>query len=139
MSSRWHYLNRLSKGCQMACVIVTNGTKKGDFYRLGQRTNVIGRDETLPIQILDKHVSRKHMELRFDKDHWCYSVLDMSSKHGVLINGIRIDKETFLNDDDCITIGDTTLLFTLKDFFNRQSALAHAKKIGQRLRPTAID
>jgi pSer/pThr/pTyr-binding forkhead associated (FHA) protein len=123
----------------MACLIVTTGPRKGDFYRLGQRTNVIGRDETLPIQILDKHISRKHMELRFDKDHWCYSVLDMNSKHGVLINGTKIDKETVLNDHDYITVGSTTLLFTIKDFFDRQSALNHAKKVGQRLRPTAID
>jgi len=123
----------------MACLIVTTGPRKGDFYRLGQHTNVVGRDENLPIQIIDKHVSRKHMELRFDKDHWRYSVLDMDSKHGVLINATKIDKETVLNDNDCITIGGTTLLFTLKDFFDRKSALNHAKKIGQCLRPIATD
>jgi pSer/pThr/pTyr-binding forkhead associated (FHA) protein len=123
----------------MACVIITDGTNKGHFYRLGQQTNVIGRDEALPIQILDKDVSRRHMELRFDKDHWSYSVLDMGSKHGVLINGTKVDKETVLNDHDYITIGGTTLLFTIKDFFDRQGALNHARKVGQRLRPTAID
>jgi pSer/pThr/pTyr-binding forkhead associated (FHA) protein len=123
----------------MACLIVTTGPRKGDFYRLGQRTNAVGRDETLPIQINDKHVSRKHMELRFDKDHWRYSVLDMDSKHGVMVNGAKIDKETVLNDNDCITIGGITLLFTVKDFFDRKAALDHTKKIGQSLRPTATD
>jgi len=123
----------------MASVIVTSGTSEGDYYPLGHRTNVIGRDEAVPIQILDEHVSRKHMQIRFDKDKGCYYALDMKSKHGVLINGIKIDKETLLNDGDYITIGQTTLLFTLKDFENRESALAHFKKVGERMRPTVID
>ena len=37
----------------MASIIVVSGTQKGDYYPLGQRTNVIGRDEALPIQILE--------------------------------------------------------------------------------------
>ena len=123
----------------MASIIVATGTKKGDYYPLGRRTNVIGRDEALPIQLLDEHVSRKHMQLRFDKDKGCYSAVDLGSKHGVLINGIKIDKETVLNDGDYITIGRTTLLFTLKDFENRESALAHFKKVGERMRSTVID
>ena len=123
----------------MACIIVTSGPREGDFYRLGQRTNVVGRDEALPIQLLDDHISRKHMRIRFDEAHWRYSVTDMGSKNGVLVNGAIIDRETVLADGDSITIGGTTLLFTLKDFFDRQSALNHAKKLGQHLRPTAAD
>lgn len=123
----------------MASIIVATGTKKGDYYPLGRRTNVIGRDEAVPIQILDEHASRKHMQLRFDKDKGRYSAIDMGSKHGVLINGIKIDKETVLNDGDYITIGRTTLLFTLKDFEDHESALSHFKKVGERMRPTVID
>ena len=37
----------------MASIIVMTGTQKGDYYPLGRRTNVIGRDEALPVQILD--------------------------------------------------------------------------------------
>jgi pSer/pThr/pTyr-binding forkhead associated (FHA) protein len=116
----------------MASIIVITGNQKGDYYPLGQRTNVIGRDEAVPIQILDKHVSRKHMQIHFDKDKEQYYALNMKSKHGVLINGIKIDKETALNDGDYITIGKTSLLFTLKDFEDRESALSHFKKVGER-------
>jgi pSer/pThr/pTyr-binding forkhead associated (FHA) protein len=123
----------------MACIIVATGNQKGDYYPLGHRTNVIGRDEALPIQILDEHVSRKHLQIRFDKDNHRYYAVDMKSKFGVLINGIKIDKETVLNDGDYITIGDTSLLFTLKDFEDRESALSHFKKVGERNRPTVID
>ena len=40
---------------------------------------------------------------------------------------------------DQIRIGATTPLFTEKDFADRESALAHFKKVGERGRPTVID
>ncbi|MHC4387702.1 MAG: FHA domain-containing protein [Planctomycetota bacterium] len=120
----------------MASIVVISGRGKGDFYRLGQSTSVIGRDEALPIQILDDGVSRRHMELRFDQRTWSYSAADLGSKNGVLINGGRISKETVLTDGDRITIGDTTFMFTGKDFFDRKSALVHIKKAGERDRHT---
>ena len=123
----------------MPSIIVTSGANKGDYYPLGHRTNVIGRDEAVPIQILDEHVSRKHMQIRFDKDKGCYYALDMKSKHGVFINGRKIEDETPLADGDQIRIGAIIFLFTLKDFNDRESALAHFKKVGERIRPTQID
>jgi pSer/pThr/pTyr-binding forkhead associated (FHA) protein len=123
----------------VASIIVISGTRKGNFYRLGQRSNVIGRDEDLPIQILDNRVSRKHMRIRFDPHKWSYSAADMGSKNGVLVNGAKIDKETGLTDGDHITIGKTSLMFTIKDFFDRESALAHVKKVGERERLTKTD
>jgi pSer/pThr/pTyr-binding forkhead associated (FHA) protein len=128
-----------NQGVAMASIIVISGTQKGDFYRLGQQANVIGRDESLPIQILDDHVSRRHLQILFDHRSWSYSAVDIGSANGVLINGARIDKETVLADGDCITIGDTSLVFTLKDFFDRESALAHVKKTGEWDRITKTD
>jgi len=122
----------------MASVIVISGSNEGDYYPLGHRTNVIGRDEAVPIQILDEHVSRKHMQIHFDEDKQQYSALDMKSKHGVFINGSKINNETVLTDGDQIGIGQTTILFTLKDFEDRKSALSHFKKVGERIRPTVI-
>jgi pSer/pThr/pTyr-binding forkhead associated (FHA) protein len=123
----------------MASIIIMTGTQKGDYYPLGHRTNVVGRDEALLIQILDEHVSRKHLQIRFDKDKDKYYAVDMKSKHGVLINGTKIRDETLLHNEDCITVGQTTLLFTLKDFTDRESALSHFKKVGERIRPTVTD
>ena len=123
----------------MASIIIMSGPKKGDYYPLGQRTNVIGRDEALLIQILDEHVSRKHLQIHFDKNKKKYFALDMKSKHGVFINGGRINNETALVDGDQIYIGQTDLLFTEEDFEDRESALSHFKKVGERIRPTVID
>jgi pSer/pThr/pTyr-binding forkhead associated (FHA) protein len=123
----------------MASIIVMTGAQKGHYYPLGHRTSVIGRDEGLLIQIIDEHVSRKHLQIRFDKDEGLYHALDMKSKHGVFINGSKIDNETALADCDQIHIGQTDLLFTEKDFDDGESALSYYKKVGERIRPTIID
>ena len=118
----------------MASLIVISGSNKGDYYPLGHRSNVIGRDEAVPIQIVDPNVSRKHLQIRFDAGK--YYAIDMKSKHGVFINGKKIESEAALADNDCIGIGQTALLFTLKDITDRQSALSHFKKVGERQNPT---
>ena len=123
----------------MASIIVLNGPQKDQYYPLGRRTNVIGRDEALMIQILDDRVSRKHLQIRYDKAKDEYHALDMSSKHGVYINNNKIEGETRLADGDCITIGVTVLWFTLNDFPDKESALSHYKKVGERSRPTYLE
>ena len=123
----------------MASLIVTSGDQKGEFLPLGRRINVIGRAEALPLQILDDLVSRKHLRIRFDEKTNTYHAEDMNSKHGVFINQRRITEQTALVDGDEILIGNTTLLFTGKDFDDRESALSHFKKAGERDRPTVVD
>ena len=123
----------------MASLIVLSGPQKDDYYPLGRRTNVIGRDEALMIQILDERISRKHLQISYDKDKDAYHALDMSSKHGVYINGNKVDNETRLIDGDSITIGATVLWFTVNDFPDRDSALSHYKKVGERSRPTYLE
>lgn len=120
----------------MASLFIISGDQKGDYYPLGTRTYVIGRDEALPIQVLDDSVSRKHLQIRYDKQKGQYHTLDMKSKHGVFINEKKITEETALIDGDEILIGQTTLLFTEKNFEDWESALSHFKKVGERMRPT---
>ena len=120
----------------MASLFIISGDQKGSYYPLGHRTNVVGRIEALPIQILDDLVSRKHLQIRYDKQQGAYYAVDMKSKHGVFINDRKITEETALADGDEILIGQTTLLFTEKDFDDWESALSHFKKVGERMRPT---
>ena len=100
----------------MATVIITSGEHKDDYYPLGHRTNVIGRAENVPIQVLDDLISRKHLQIHYVKEECKYYALDMKSKHGVSINGGKLTAETALVDGDEIMIGQTTLWFTEKDF-----------------------
>ncbi|UCG56069.1 MAG: FHA domain-containing protein [Phycisphaerales bacterium] len=120
----------------MASVFVISGEQKGEYYPLGHRTNVVGRDEAVTIQIRDDLVSRKHLQIHYDHGREQYFAFDMKSKHGVFINDGRIAEETALADGDEILVGRTTLLFTLRDFDDYESALSHYKKRGERFRPT---
>jgi len=91
------------------------------------------------MQILDDMVSRKHLRIRYNEDTNEHYAEDMNSKHGVLINNRKITEQTTLREGDQIRIGQTTLLFTEKDFDDRESALEHYKKAGERQRPTMIE
>ena len=116
----------------MATIIVKTGEHDGDYYPLGRRTTVIGIAETLPIQIVDEHVSRKHLQIRYEPMINSYLATDMNSRHGVFINGIKITREVELQDNDSITIGNTTHFFTLRDFPEQKSAMHYFKKVGER-------
>jgi pSer/pThr/pTyr-binding forkhead associated (FHA) protein len=123
----------------MASLIVTSGDQKGEYLPLGKRTSVIGRAESLPLQILDNLVSRKHLRICFDNTTQKYHAEDMHSKHGVFINKHKITDPTVLTDGDEILIGNVTLLFTDENFSDRESALSHYKKVGERKRSTIGD
>jgi pSer/pThr/pTyr-binding forkhead associated (FHA) protein len=123
----------------MASIIVISGQQKGEFLPLGRRINVIGRAESLPMQILDDMVSRKHLRIRYNESTNEHTAEDMNSKHGVIINNQKITEQTTLKEGDQIRIGQTTLLYTEEDFDDRESALSHFKKFGERQRPTMIE
>jgi pSer/pThr/pTyr-binding forkhead associated (FHA) protein len=123
----------------MASIIVISGEQKGEFLPLGRRINVIGRAEALPMQILDDMVSRKHLRIRYNESTNEHIAEDMNSKHGVIINNQKITEQTTLKEGDQIRIGQTMLLYTEEDFDDRESALNHFKKVGERQRPTMIE
>ena len=123
----------------MATLIIISGKQRGEYLPLGQRTSVIGRSESLLLQILDDGVSRRHFRVVFDKESKKYYAEDMNSRHGTLINMRRINKRTALSEGDQIIVGETSLLFTEKDFDTQESALMHCKQVGERAKTTRMD
>jgi len=122
----------------MPSIIVVSGSNEGDYYPLGKRTMVVGRDEGCPIQIVDELVSRKHLQIRHEASDDQYHALDMKSANGVFINGRRITTDTALAEGDIIDLGNSKLMFTQRDFENRESALDHYKRRGERGKSTLI-
>ncbi|MBN2182726.1 MAG: FHA domain-containing protein [Sedimentisphaerales bacterium] len=122
----------------MASIVIISGDQKGQYLPLGRRTNVIGRAESLPMQILDDMVSRKHLRIRYIPETNEHRAEDMDSRHGVFINHRKMTDPVILKEGDTLLIGHTNLLFTDKDFDSRESALEHYKKVGERERPTII-
>lgn len=120
----------------MASLTITTGPHAGDYYPLGRRTLVIGRDEGCPAQIVDDQVSRKHAQVRWTDGR--YVVLDMKSANGTLVNGRPLTGELELADGDEITVGNSRLMFSEREFSDRESALAHWRTRGQRARSTLM-
>ncbi len=123
----------------MASVIITSGDSKGEFLPLGRRTNVIGRTESLSLQVLDDMVSRKHLRIEFNEGTGKYYAEDLESRHGVFINKHKISEATVLSEGDEILLAQTTLLFTDKDFDTQESALMHYNKRGEKARVTRME
>ena len=120
----------------MASLIIVAGPNSGDYYPLAARPLVVGRDEACPVQVTDEQVSRKHVQVRRHEKTGEYVALDMKSANGVLINGRKIDAECTLFDGDVIEIGKTRIMFSTKEFKDRESALAQYHKRGEREKNT---
>ena len=105
-------------------------------YPLGWRTNVIGRAESVSVQLLDSFVSRKHIQIRYDDNTKTYYVLDMNSTNGVFVNGCRIRNEAALKAGDKIHIGRTDLVFNEPETEAVINMLHCFKKIGEKERRT---
>ncbi|NIQ12615.1 MAG: FHA domain-containing protein [Phycisphaerae bacterium] len=56
----------------MASLVILNVPQKDDYYPLGHRTTVLGRSESLMVQILHERVSRKHLQIHYDKNTDAY-------------------------------------------------------------------
>jgi hypothetical protein len=70
---------------------------------------VIGRSRDCDIVLDDAGVSRKHAEIRPSGDGW--TVTDLGSTNGVLVNGLAVGAPRELSPGDRIEIGSTELLF----------------------------
>jgi Nif-specific regulatory protein len=73
----------------------------------------IGRDPANVVAIIDPSVSRKHCLLRREEDGR-FSIKDMESRNGTLVNGVPA-KEQFLHHGDEIATGDSLFLFLLEE------------------------
>ena len=68
----------------------------------------IGRDAGNLIQLVSPEVSKRHARLQQTDSGW--QLQDMNSRNGVFVNRRRV-RETFLKNDDTVTIGPFSLVF----------------------------
>jgi len=115
----------------MANLVITVGHNAGSYYPLGNRTLTVGRDPARDIQLVDERAGRKHFQIRKDGDD--YAVIDLRSKNGLYVNGLKVGEAT-LTDGDEIQAGDTVLTFWLHDTPDRTNALNRYKKATHEMR-----
>lgn len=109
----------------MAHLVITSGPNKGNNYPLGNRTITVGRDPARDIQLLDEKVGRRHFQIR--KEGESYTVLDLRSKNGTFVNGVRAEEKP-LRHGDVIQAGNTQLTFYEEDAPDRTDAFQKHKQ-----------
>ena len=97
----------------MARLIAKEGPGRGTVYELVEDSITIGRDPINVIQIPSETVSRTHAIVSCEGDRW--SVRDMHSKNGLLVNGKTVETAE-LSSGDQIRMGEALLTFIERDF-----------------------
>ncbi|MCH7602496.1 MAG: FHA domain-containing protein [Planctomycetes bacterium] len=114
----------------MALIIVVTGPNNGDYSPLGETPIIIGRDDKCDLQIVDPVVSRKHLRVEFDSVSNCTRAINLSSTNGTRINDHEVETDATLNDGDVIQIGDTLLLYVVKDVPDIEEAVNNYRRRG---------
>jgi diguanylate cyclase (GGDEF)-like protein len=91
-----------------ATLTVLTGSATGKMFKVGTSDCVIGRVSTAEIHIEDDGVSRHHARVRC-ADGKAF-VVDLGSRNGTFVNGIRIADATELHDNDKVQVGRATVL-----------------------------
>ncbi len=69
---------------------------------------VIGRDESCGLVISSQSISRKHAKIVYSNEE--YTIEDLGSTNGILVNGVKVSRST-LKNNDVIRIGKAKLIY----------------------------
>lgn len=94
----------------MAELVVASGAVKKHFELRRKELCRIGRSPDSTIEISSENVSRNHAVVQAS-DHSPFVLLDLGSRNGTYVNGMRVAVSTPLKNGDVISIGGQELLF----------------------------
>lgn len=95
--------------CQL---VVVDGPNRGKKVSLNKNLIKIGKRESNDLVVIDKTVSRNHLEIEYSSDS--FLLKDLGSTNGTYLNGSRV-KEAYLLPGDLIKVGNTTIEFVSFD------------------------
>lgn len=109
--SKEHSQNDDPPADSVAYLVIREGNTWRDVYRLnpGQVTTV-GRAPTNRVVLHDDICSRKHSEFFLSGGNW--TVRDLNSRNGTMVNEIPISGDCIVEDGDIIRIGESEVGFT---------------------------
>ena len=107
---------------------VAAGPLADSIYFLTEPEVRIGRDPSNSLAISDLSLSRRHCVLARENDG--YILRDLDSRNGTFLNG-RVVTEKQLNHGDQISVGESVLVFLLKE--DPDEAAAHGVEFDDRL------
>jgi two-component system cell cycle response regulator len=98
----------LSKPSGRPSLIVFQGPQLGRRYYLDAPEHIIGRSESLAIQVDQDSVSRRHVAISIGDDRTL--LRDLGSTNGTFVNDVRV-KECEIRDGDIIRVGQTVFKY----------------------------
>lgn len=107
----------------MPVIIVLTGSNNGDYQPIEKKPIIVGRDINCDFQLVDPTVSRRHLQLQFNESDQTCMATNLSSTSRVLVNNHKVTVDIHLRDGDLIQLGDTLLLYAVKEFSDVQSAV----------------
>ena len=93
----------------MAFLKVTKGTSAGQVVTLHPERTVLGRHPTSQVVLDDGAVSRHHAEIVEEAGR--FYVVDLRSRNGTEVNGVKINNRTELREGDSIRVCDHAFQF----------------------------
>ena len=107
---------------------VAAGPLANSTYFLTEPEVRIGRDPSNSLAISDLSLSRRHCVIARKSDE--YTLRDLDSRNGTFVNG-RVISEKQLNHGDQISVGESVLVFLLKE--DPEEAAVHGVEFDDRL------
>ncbi len=92
----------------MASLFVIQGADQGKRFELMTSPVALGRDNSNSVRLHDTEVSRRHAELRLEREG--YRIVDLGSANGTFVNGQPVE-QTPLHPGDRVQLGQTVMLF----------------------------
>ena len=71
----------------MASLFVIQGADQGKRFEFTSSPVALGRDSSNAVRLHDTEISRRHAELRLERDG--YRIVDLGSANGTFVNGQR--------------------------------------------------
>ncbi len=92
----------------MPSLFVIQGVDQGKRFEFLSGPVGMGRESSNTVRLHDTEVSRRHAEIRLDRD--ACQIVDLGSANGTFVNGAAIDQKT-LASGDRVQLGQTVMLY----------------------------
>ncbi len=109
--------------------VVTRDGRERVHPILDDRVYILGRGERVDIRVPDNSCSRSHCIIEKKGD--AFTVFDLTSSNGTLLNGQRLGDTTSLSDGDEIQIGETRMRFSYVPDQERFALLTEVPEEGE--------
>lgn len=122
----------------MPVIIVLTGSNNGDYQPIEKKPIIVGRDMSCDFQLMDPTVSRRHLQLQLNESDQTCTATNLSSTSGVMVNNNKVTVDIHLRDGDLIQLGETLLLYAVKEFSDVQSAVNYYRSSHVCQKPTIV-